>query len=134
MRSINCVTCEARSYSFVKMSVERPSMHKQRSLNSSNDPSVYVSPMQLDRRNTVTLPRVESSSFNESSQLSPLKRFAQAKESISRVFMRIQDQLKEVVSFLSNVPGVAHKASEPVAVISDHVICSPHSQRRCTDC
>lgn len=87
-------------------------MHKQRSLNTSNDPSVYVSPMQLDkRRSTVTLPRSESRPLKDVSQLSPLKRFAQAKESISCVFTRIHEQLQEVMSFLASVPGVAHKAS-----------------------
>lgn len=115
------------------MSVERPPMHKQRSLNTSNDPSVYVSPMQLERRNTVTLPRSESRSFKDLPQTSPLKRFAQAKESISRVFMRIHEQLQEVMSFLASVPGVAHKASLTVLCNNELLLCfqSSNSQMRC---
>ena len=97
------------------MSVERPSMRKQQSLNTSNDPGVYVSPMQLDKRNSFTLPRSESRSSKSLPHTSPLKRFAQAKESISRVFIRIQEQLQEVMSFLASVPGVAHKARRIIA-------------------
>lgn len=106
------------------MSVERPSMHRQRTFDTYNDPSLYVSPMQLERRNTVTLPRSESSSFRRDlPQTSPLKRFAQAKESISRVYIRIHEQLQEVLSFLESVPGVAHKASLAVAN-NEKYICS----------
>ena len=95
------------------MSVERPSMHKQRTFDTYNDSNVCISPMQLERRNTVILPRSESSSFRrDPPQTSPLKRFAQAKGSISRVYMRIHEQLQEVMSFLASVPGVAHKASK----------------------
>lgn len=113
------------------MSVERPPMHRQRSLNASNDPSVYVSPMQLDRRNTITLPRVESKSL-DLPQTSPLRRFAQAKESISRVFVRVHEQLKEIMSFLANVPGVAHKVSGAVADTKCCYLCD--SQMRYVDC
>ena len=102
------------------MSVKRPSIHKQQSLSASDDPSVYVSPKLLERRGTVTLPRSESrhgsSPFKDRPQTSPLKRFAQAKESISRVFTRIYEQLEEVKSFLASVPGVAHKVSRAVPI------------------
>ena len=98
------------------MSVERPSMHKQRTF---DDASVHVSPMQLERRNTVNLARSESTSFSRNlQQMSPLKRFAQAKENISRVYLRIHEQLEEVMSFLAKVPGVAHKASWTVTGIA----------------
>jgi len=114
------------------MSIERPPMHKQRSFNASNDPSVYVSPMQLDRRNTFTLPRVESKSFKDLPQTSPLRRFAQAKESISRVFVRVHEQLKEVMSFLASVPGVADKVSGVVTSIKCCYL--RNSQMRYVDC
>ena len=94
-------------------------MHKQRTFDSYHDASVHVSPMQLERRNTVNVPRSESTSFRRDlPQMSPLKRFAQAKESISRVYTRIHEQLEEVMSFLANVPGVAHKASWTVTGIA----------------
>ena len=92
-------------------------MYKQRTFDTFNDASVHVSPMQLERRNTVNL--VRSPSFRRDlPQMSPLKRFAQAKESISRVYVRIHEQLEEVMSFLTSVPGVAHKASWTVTVIA----------------
>lgn len=97
------------------MSVKRHSVHKQQSLSASGDPSAYVSPKLLERRGTITLPRSESrhesSPLKDRPQSSPLKRFAQAKESISRVFTRIREQLEEVKSFVASVAGVAHKVS-----------------------
>ena len=65
--------------------------------------------------------------------MSPLKRFAQAKESISHVYMRIHEQLQEVVSFLASVPGVAHKAS---LVIANNTIVAVlfYSPLRYVDC
>ena len=67
--------------------------------------------MHLDRRNTVTLPRNETKQLKGLPPTSPLRRFAEAKESISRVFARVHEQLEEVVSFLANIPGVAHKVT-----------------------
>ena len=92
------------------MSVDRRPMKRQRSLNAS-DASALVSPMHLDRRNTVTLPRNETKQLKGLPPTSPLRRFAEAKESISRVFARVHEQLEEVVSFLANIPGVAHKVT-----------------------
>jgi len=85
-------------------------MKKQRSLNTS-DSSALVSPIHFDRRNTVALSRNEAKQLKGLPPTSPLRRFAEAKESISRVFARVQEQLQEVVSFLANIPGVAHKVT-----------------------
>ena len=97
------------------MSDKRPSVNKQQSLSVSSDPSIYVSPKLLaERRSTGTLSRSElrheSSPFKDT-QTSQLKRFTESKESISRIFTRIQKNLDDFKSFIASEPTVAHKVS-----------------------
>ena len=53
----------------------------------------------------------ELSPFEDHPHTSPLKKFTQAKESISRIFTRICEVLAKFKSVVESVPGNAHKVS-----------------------
>ena len=89
------------------------SLHKQTSLESPHkEPQAQNEEKRLNRSLTVVDRRASSGGRRMREPLSPLKRFARAKDSITRAFGLIQDRLKESQEFLK----LAHKGTESKAV------------------
>ena len=89
------------------------SLHKQTSLESPyREPQAQNEEKRLNRSLTVVDRRASSGGRRTREPSSPLKRFARAKDNITRAFGLIQDRLKESQEFLK----LAHDGTESKAV------------------